>query len=455
LRSEIVSQEKNINRIKVEIEEKTFQAKMEEALEEMRAKANIKGFRKGRVPRKVLQMHLGTKAIMAETLEKMIPDVIENIVKEYELDLISEPSVDVDDVKAGEPLVMTFVFETMPEVVLPELDSLEVIRKNVAVTPGMVDEAISTLRDSAAEREPVTDRSSREGDLLEVVYDMALFEDSPGEASEKSDSQKSMVELSREALPEELFSALLEKTPGDKVEVDVKIPPGDGSDERMLHYKIDVLSVAQKKLPELNGAFYEKVVGQSDLDDEGFRAKIREKLQENILAESLQRAERDALDLLAEKSHVDVPDSLVERQKARILQDLYENVKRRTGKTFEEYIAEEGLQRDKLEAEAVEGAGEIVRRSLVMEALAEREMIHVEKDDLDAEFDEMARSFNVGRDEIKEFFSKRSDDLGDLVHRVRTRKTAKRLMEKVIVREEAGESPLDRTEELKSEKEGS
>lgn len=264
-----------------------------------------------------------------------------------------------------------------------------------------------------------------------------------------------MVELSREALPEELFSALLEKTPGDKVEVDVKIPPRDGSDERILHYKIDVLSVAQKKLPELNGTFYEKVVGQSDLDDEGFRAKIREKLQENILAESLQRAERDALDLLAEKSHVDVPDSLVERQKARILQDLYENVKRRTGKTFEEYIAEEGLQRDKFEAEAVEGAGEIVRRSLVMDALAEREMIHVEKDDLDAEFDEMARSFNVDRDEIKEFFSKRSDDLGDLVHRVRMRKTAKRLMEKVIVREEAGESPLDRTEELKSEKEGS
>ncbi|NLO56993.1 MAG: trigger factor family protein, partial [Thermovirga sp.] len=194
MRSEIVSQEKNINRIKVEIEEKTFQAKMEETLEEMRAKANIKGFRKGRVPRKVLQMHLGAKAIMAETLEKMIPDVIENIVKEYELDLISEPSVDVDDVKAGEPLVMTFVFETMPEVILPELDSLEVIRKNVAVTPGMVAEAISTLRDSAAEREPVTDRPPREGDLLEVAYDMALFEDSPGEASEKSDSQKSMVE---------------------------------------------------------------------------------------------------------------------------------------------------------------------------------------------------------------------------------------------------------------------
>jgi len=455
LRSEIVSQEKNINRIKVEIEEKTFQAKMEETLEEMRSKANIKGFRKGRVPRKVLQMHLGAKALMAETLEKMIPDVIETIVKEYEMDLISEPSVEVGDVKADEPLVMTFVFETMPEVILPELDSLEVIRRNVEVTPGMVDEAISTLRDNAAEREPVTDRPSREGDLLEVMYDLALFEETPGEASEKSDSQKSMVELSREALPEELFSALLERTSGDKVEADVKITPRDGSDERILHYKIDVLSVAQKKLPELNGAFYEKILGESDLEDEGFRVKIRERLQENLLAESQQKAERDALDLLVDKSHVDVPDSLVERQKARIIQDLQENVRRRTGKTFEEYIVEEGLERDKFEAEAAEGAEEVVRRSLVMDALAEREMIHVEKDDLDAEFDEMARSFNVDRDKIKEFFSKRSDDLGDLIHRIRMRKTTKRLMEKVNVREETSESPLGKTEDLKSEKEGS
>ncbi|HQQ11225.1 MAG TPA: trigger factor family protein [Synergistales bacterium] len=150
MRSEIVSQEKNITRIKVEIESKDFQSRVEKTLEEMRSKANIKGFRKGHVPRKVLQMHLGMKTIMAEALEKMVPGVIENIVKEYELDLISEPSLEVGALVEGEPVVMNFVFETRPEVILPELETLEVTRKNVEVTADMVEEAITSLINNAA-----------------------------------------------------------------------------------------------------------------------------------------------------------------------------------------------------------------------------------------------------------------------------------------------------------------
>ncbi|HOC82322.1 MAG TPA: hypothetical protein PKI39_04870, partial [Synergistales bacterium] len=345
--------------------------------------------------------------------------------------------------------------ETMPEVALPELESLEVSRKNVAVTPSMVDEAISSLRDNASEREPVTDRPSGEGDLLEVMYDLSLFEEKNGEAPQESDRQKSVVELSREALPEELFSALLDRVAGDRVEVDVRVSPKDDGDQRTLRYKIEVLSVARKILPELSGPFFEKVVGESDLDEEGFRLKIREKLQENLLAESLQRAEREALDLLVKRSQVDVPDSLVQRHKTRILKDLHENVRRKTGKTFEEYVAQEGLEREKLEAEAVEGAEEEVRRSLVMDALAEAEAIQVEEEDLDGEFGEMARSFNIDRDKIKEFFLKNPDDLADLQHRVRMKKAVKRLMEKVAVSEETLESPFDGTGEAEIEKEGS
>jgi trigger factor len=205
----------------------------------------------------------------------------------------------------------------------------------------------------------------------------------------------------------------------------------------------------------LSGPFFEKVVGESDLDEEGFRLKIREKLQENLLAESLQRAEREALDLLVKRSQVDVPDSLVQRHKTRILKDLHENVRRKTGKTFEEYVAQEGLEREKLEAEAVEGAEEEVRRSLVMDALAEAEAIQVEEEDLDGEFGEMARSFNIDRDKIKEFFLKNPDDLADLQHRVRMKKAVKRLMEKVAVSEETLESPFDGTGEAEIEKEGS
>ena len=234
----------------------------------------------------------------------------------------------------------------------------------------MIDEAISSLRDNASEKEPVTDRPSREGDLLEVMYDLELFDDKNKEVPRERGRQKSVVELSKDALPEELFSALLDKVPGDRVEVEVKVSPEGDDDQRTLRYKIEVLSVARKILPELSGPFFEKVVGESDLDEEGFRIKVQDKLQQNLLAESLEKAEREALDLLVQRSQVDVPDSLVQRHKTRILKNLHENVSRKTGKTFEEYVAQEGLEGEKLEAEAVGGAEEEVRRSLVMDALA-------------------------------------------------------------------------------------
>ena len=90
-----------------------------------------------------------------------------------------------------------------------------------------------------------------------------------------------------------------------------------------------------------------------------------------------------------------------------------------------------------------------------MDALAEAEAIQVEEEDLDGEFGEMARSFNIDRDKIKEFFLKNPDDLADLQHRVRMKKAVKRLMEKVAVSEETLESPFDGTGEAEIEKEGS
>ncbi|HOP52190.1 MAG: trigger factor [Thermovirgaceae bacterium] len=455
MRSEIVSQEKNITSIKVVIGEKDFQSRVERTLEDMRSKANIKGFRKGHVPRKVLQMHLGMKTIMTEALEKMIPDVIDNVVKEYELDLISEPSVDVDNLVEGEPVVMTFVFETRPEVILPELDTLQVTRKNVAVTSDMVEEAITSLIDNAAERGPVEVRQSREGDILEVEYGVVVLAEGDEGDPLESPRQKTMVELVKGSLPEELFASLVGRMPGENVDVDVRTPSEEGSGERILRYSIDVISVAEKKLPEMNGAFFEKVVGEADLDEDGFREKVREKLHENLLAESLRLAEKEALSSLVENSRVEIPESLVERQKGKILEDMAERVSKENGKTLDEFIAERGLDRERLESGATSDAEATVRRSLVMEALADREMIQIENADVDREIEEMALSFKVNSDRMKEFFLKNSDGLADLVHRIRMKKTVSRLMEKVTVREEDPEGPQDEPSEGETEKEGS
>jgi len=453
LRSEIVSQEKNVTRILVEVEEGTFRKKIDEAVENLRVKANIKGFRKGHVPRKVLELHLGADAIRAEALEQLVPEMLDKVVKEYELDLISEPSVEVDNLEKDKPVKMTFVFETRPEVVLPDLETIEVTRKKVVLTGKMLDEAITSLRNNVSEKIPVEGRPSRTGDLLDVEYSVKIQDPEEKEVMKELPKQRSLVELDPDQLPEDLSAALQGRTAGDSFEVDVTTKAEDASEERILRYSIDILSVSEKRLPEMDGVFFEKVVGDPGLTEEDFREKIHARLQENLAEESLKDAERKAISLIIERSELDLPESLVERQRTIIREDMAERIKKETEMTLDDYLKEKSIDKDQFEAGLLSDAEASVRRSLVMEALADREMIEVENADVDREIAELSRSMGVEETRVRNFFLKNTDTLADIVHRIRMKKTVSRVMEKVSIKED--DISEETSETAKNEEEGS
>ena len=372
MRSEIVSQEKNITRILVEVEEGSFRERIDEAVETLRSKANIKGFRKGHVPRKVIELHMGPDAIRAEALEKLVPEMLDQVIKEYELDLISEPSVEVDQLEHGKPVKMTFVFETRPEIILPELETIEVNRKIVNVTEKMLDEAITSLRNNASEKIPVENRPSRSGDILDIEYSVNIAGSTAEEGTGEIPRQRSLVEIDPEYLPEELASALQGRMAGDSVEVDVETKAEGGTEASTLHYNIDIISVAEKILPEMDGVFFEKVVGETGLTEDVFRERIQARLHENLREESLRDAERKAVSLIIERSELELPDSLVERQARALREDMAERIKKETGMTLEEYFNEKKIDRDQFETGLIRDAEASVRLSIVMEAIAER-----------------------------------------------------------------------------------
>lgn len=438
LRSEIISQEKNIAKIKVEIPVEDFGLKIEEAIELLRSKANIKGFRKGHVPRKVLELHLGSDAIRAEALEKLVPEVIDTVVDEYELDLIAEPKVEIDSFEPGKPVEMTLIFETRPEIELPDLETIKISKKNVQVTEKLLDDAIIALRENNADRKPIENRSSAEGDILEIEYSVTINGEgnTPGSVQEK---QKGVLEIGASSVSKELSTALEGRKPGDKVEVDVPVQSEDGSESRILSYRIGIISISEKILPEMDSSFFQKATGEPGLSETEFREKIMERLQRNFSNESRKDAENKALEVIVERSKVEIPPSLVEKQKQAIIDNMAARVKKQTGQTLEEYFAEKGLDNGRLEEGSASEALEIVKRSLVLESVADRENIQVENSDIEKEIHDMALSFGVPVTQMQQFFLKNNDGISDLVHRVRMRKTIDRIMEKIVLEEEAVE----------------
>ncbi|MFP4482439.1 MAG: trigger factor [Thermovirgaceae bacterium] len=445
MRSEIVSQENNIVKIKAEVPEGEFRQSVEEAIAELREKVDIKGFRKGKVPRNILELHLGREAIQSEALEKMLPKTIDTLVEEYELELIDRPKVDIETLEDNEPLVMTFTFETRPEVELGDVTELEVKKRVVDVNDEMVDEAIDQVRQSFAEKEPVAERPVGEQDVVQVEY-------IPGEESDETqESRKTDIDLSEGNVREEFREALIGKNVGDAatVEISLEDPEDPEKPAETVRYDLKILSIMEKRLPEPGPELYSKVFGEEVGTEEAFRQKVREALEARFESESLENSKEEAVAKLCDASSVEVPEKLIERQMESIKKDEEQRIQQQTGKSREEYFKDIGINEEEHEKELRQHAENLVKRSLVLESFADMEKIQVEQQDLQQEIQELAQSVGVEAEKVQQMLANDKDRLGQLFGKIRYRKTVDRLFESVQVTDKEISEESEETEDIK------
>lgn len=431
MRSEILSQEKNFVTIRAEVGSEHFREKVEEAYTELGKKAQIKGFRKGHVPRRVLELHLGKDAVHSEALEKLVPDIIDELVKQYELDLIDRPKVEMEPIEADGPVTMTCIFENRPRVELPDLTELEVEKPVVAITGEMIDHAVERVREAHAERVPVSERPAAETDIVEIEY--TLSSDNGSESGETP--QTAAVDLTQSDARKEVRDALLGANPGDEVLVEMTREPGSDVGEDIVGFNIRVKQIFEKKLPEMGKDLYQKVFGDEVETEEAFREKVSERIQRQMEQEGRTISQRKAIDELVNRAELDLPETLIARAEANISRDIEEKIQKEYGKTVDEYLAEAGIKEEKHKSDIRESATERVRRSLVLEALADDQSVEVVNEDIDREIASMAASMGLEKERIQQYLLGDQDRLGDLIARIRTDKTIEKLMAAVTVRE--------------------
>ncbi|MBO8153191.1 trigger factor [Thermovirga sp.] len=440
MRSEIISQEKNVVKIQAQVSQEDFKKSFEEAINELRKKANIKGFRKGRVPRNVLLLHLGKEAIQSEALEKLIPEMLDKIVEDYGLDLIDRPKVEIDEIKDGEPLNLTFTFETRPEVELPEIEELEVEREVVEVNDELIDKAVEEIRFSFSEKEQVEGRPAKEGDIVEINYTVKVEGN-----DESQEPQKTTVELSPSTLRKEFLDALLGKEVGDKVDVELEVPKekenksGDevsnAEETERVGYSIEILSIFEKKLPEVGADLFAKVFGEDVQDEDTFRQKIKETLEKRFSDESWEAAKERAVELICDKSSVELPETLIKRQMEELRNEDVNMVQKRFGKSWEEYAKEVNLNEEEYNENLRKYAEKLVKRTLVLEAMAEKEGISVEREDLQQEIAKLAQSVNADPERVQQVLAHDKERLSNIIGKIRFEKTVNNLMNRIKIKE--------------------
>ena len=447
VKSEMISQEKNLVTIRAEIENETFEKAIEDAYRSFAKKANIKGFRKGKVPRKILEMYVGREAVQAEALESLVPKTMREVVTEYELDLIAEPQMDIESMEAGAPVVLKFVFEVRPEVILPELAGISVERPLVKVEDFMIEEAINELQRRHATFSKVEERPAGAEDALLVDYRSWI----DGVQEKPEEAQESLMDLTSEGLRKEIVDVLTGAGEGDVKEARIAIEEDYPNKEiagKTITYEFIVKEVQEKILPELDDDFA-KTVREGDsvetMDD--LRKNIQEKLLEQFEAQSLEVARSAAVAQLSQKAEVEVPDTLVEQELEALRKQEAEEIKRHMGQELDEYLDSHNIERDTFDNNLRQRAIRVVRQTLVPEAFADERELTVEEADLDAEMGKMAASYNLDLAQVKSLFFKDPDRVGGLIHRLRMQKTVDALLSEIEVREVENPSPAAVSEE--------
>lgn len=457
MKSEMISQEKNLVTIRAEIENEAFEKAVEDAYRSFAKKANIKGFRKGRVPRKILEMYVGREAVHAEALEALVPKTMREVVTEYELDLIAEPQMDLESMEAGAPVVIKFTFEVRPEVILPDLSGVSVERPMVKVESFMVDEALTELQRRHATFSKVEGRPAGADDALLVDYRSWV----EGVQEKPEDVQESLMDLTSEGLRTEIVEALLGAAEGDVREASIAIEEDYPNKEiagKTIAYEFIVKEVQEKILPELDDAFAKTVREGDGVETiEDLRRDIEEKLREQFESQSLEVTRSAAVAQLSQKAEVEVPDTLVAQELEALRKQEAEEIKKHMGQELDEYLESHAIDRETFENNLRQRAIRVVRQTLVLEAFADERELKVEEADLDAEMERMASGYNLDIAQVKSLFFKDPDRVGNFIHRLRMQKTVDALLGEIEVREVENPAPAVTAEEpaLDSEEEAS
>ncbi|MCI6260493.1 MAG: trigger factor [Pyramidobacter sp.] len=436
MKSELLSQEKNIVTIKVTVDQAGYAAQLKKTYAEIAKRVNIPGFRKGKAPKTVLEMRLGKDSIMSQAFEDMLPKVLDEVCAEYDLEPIASPVVDDLDIKEGEDVSFTVKYEVEPEVTLPEFSDITVDLPVFAVSESMVDEALENMKKRLSTYKPVN-RPARHGDKVRAAYSLVVKDDD-GKDVLSHEPQIDTFELDNLSMRPEIVEALTGTEAGTKKPADINVAD-DYRDKavagKTAHYEFDVIEVQEPVAPEMNEEFFRKVTAENVHSEEELRATIRENLDKRLKADARTAAENEAIAKITEASQVELPDSMVRRQREHLRKRFEENVKQRTKMSLEEYYKSEGHDLKELEENLEKDARRDVMGYLVVDACAKKFGVSVRKEDLDGEISQMAANYGISSDSIKDMLKKRPEDFENMISQARYRKTLQAIMEKVKVNE--------------------
>ena len=433
--------------VNVQVESDRVKQEIDRVFRDYSRRVSIPGFRKGKAPRAVLERHLDPEALKQMTMDRLIPDVYEEAIKEADIEPLGKAQVESAEFQDDQSLNFKAVVWVKPQVTLGEYRNLKVTRPATTITPEQVEAELKSLQERRGEYLPVLDRGIEKGDLAVVDYQMSI----DGNIRPEGGAQGYPLEVGADTFFSELNEGLMGARVQDVRRITVSYPSGHSDPElagKEALFEVTVKEVKAKRLPQLNDDFARSVSDCQTLDE------LKERIKNNLQVIAQQLAEREMRENLVnravEGSFVDPPQVLVE-QEVRRRKEEFEQALTARGSTWESYLEETGRDKEALSEEWEIEARAAVKRALILDAIGEKEKVEVAPEEMEAEIARLAESRKVTVAKVKKLLFE-EDQLSRLVNRLYQRKVIQLLLDsaEVVAEEESPTSAEQDTDQSES-----
>lgn len=390
--------ENNMAKLTIEVAAEVFEAAITEAYKKQKNKISVPGFRKGKVPQSYLEKMYGAEMFYEDAANIAIQEAYGKELENSDLEIVSQPDIDVVQIKKGENFIFTAEVALKPEVTLGEYKGIEVEKVAVEVTDEEVNEDLAKAQEQNSRSISIEDRAVQEND--EVTIDFEGFID--GTPFEGGKGEDYALVIGSHSFIDTFEDQLVGKNIGDDVEVNVTFPEEYQASElagKPALFKVNIKGIKAKELPELNDDFAQDVSEFDTLDE--YKADIKTKLAEKKEKEAKQDKENKVIDKIIENAKMEIPEAMINTQVKQMVDEFAQRLSYQ-GLQLEQYFQFTGLDMPKFEEQCKPQALKRIQSRLVLEAIASKESIEVSDEEFKAELEKMASMYQMEVEKLTE-----------------------------------------------------
>ncbi len=402
------NEKENVVKLDITVPAKDAADAYNQAVKRISQYVNIDGFRKGKAPRQVVERHVGVERIKQEALESLMPRVLSQAIDENKLDVITQPYITSYDYKVGEDLKVTAKVETRPEVTLGEYKGLSIEVEDSPIAEDSMEKALDALRNQHAETKIITDRATKDTDIVKIDFDGSVN----GEKIKGGEGKNYPLDLAHSNFIPGFAEQLVGKNLNEEFDIDVTFPE-DYHDESLkgqkATFKIKINEISERIIPELTDEFVQKTGPFKTVDE--LKADIQKYLDEARENTNKNNSENEVFKKVIENASVEIPESMIERE-AQSLTAEYKNRLAAQGLSWE--MITQAKDEKEILQNIHDDAKIRIKNSLVIDKIAKVENISLDRSDLDKKFAELSAAYRISQQDLYKQIGKNPEILSSL-----------------------------------------